>query len=160
MRNLKILGILLPLGASIAIAPLASALSITQKSDQTVNGGYVTTCVDVKGSHVADGTPVGPYACNNNFNEEWELFEGQLRGIGSTAGNYKCLTAQNSSSGSPVILDACAVNNSNQIWTIQNNGQIVSKNGRCLDSQGYVGAQGQLVVNMCRNKASQIWRLK
>jgi hypothetical protein len=137
----------------------ANAFAITQKSTEMVNGGYVTTCVDVKGRHIIDGTPVGPYPCNSYFNEQWDYSSGSLVGIGTTSGDRKCLTAQNPSISSPVVLSTCVANNSGQIWSIHSDGKIATSNGRCLDSKGYVGADGQLTAERCSNAVSQQWAI-
>ena len=146
-------------------------VTITQTSSQTVNGGIITVCADVGGGATADGTPVGPYPCNNQLNEQWIWSNGQIIGLGTYNGTSKCLTAAGGTPGALVALDTCKPGDLFQSWQAVSNafnggnpGYILNLgapgSSLCLDSLGRVGAGLQLVVNNCNNSAGQTWSLK
>ena len=148
-------------------------VTITQTSAQTVNGGTITVCADVGGAATANGTPVGPYPCNNQLNEQWMLSNGQFIGLGTANATSECLSVKGNSTepGALVELDTCKNGNSFQLWTVLGvssssgspSGVIISSgNGFCLDSRGQAGAGLQLAVNPCGDNlpAGQAWTLK
>ena len=173
-KSLSMLGVVLLPGLLIASAPEASALTITQQSNKTVGTppGVATACVDVGGASTANGTPIGPFPCNNQFNEQWIYQNGQFLGLGTVGGGgavNKCLSVHGNSTapGAGVELDTCA-GGGGQFWLISG---LASPNGNhstienlttgfCLDSRGEIGGHLQLVVEPCNGSAGQQWDLK
>jgi len=169
-------GGVLALGMLFVSAQQATAFTITQDSNQTVGNPPfpVTACADVQNYATADGTPVGPFPCNNQFNEQWIYQNGRFIGVGthsattaSTTLTQTCLSVQGNSTanGAAVELDTCAGGNNSQLWDVQGNGttsQVVNvASGKCLDSLGQIGGGLQLVINICNTEsASQHWLLK
>ncbi|RBP12249.1 ricin-type beta-trefoil lectin protein [Roseiarcus fermentans] len=166
----SIFGVTLPLVVVIAGTLKANALTITQLSDQNVKNGFaITACVDVGGASTANGTKVGPFPCNNQFNEQWIYLNGQFLGLGTCCGNgtfpgaSTCLSVHDNSinAGSLVELDACVIRNSTQLWEPRYDGSIINMGAnKCLDSQGQIGGGFQLVINTCNGSAGQKWNLK
>jgi hypothetical protein len=141
-----------------------NGVTITQTSNQNVQNGFpITACVDVNGGDTANGAPVGPFPCNNGFNERWTYAGGQFIGLGSFNGTKKCLSVHGNSTaaGAPVELDTCAQGSKGQLWKISQVSQIISSAGNnCLDSQGQIGGNLQLVVNPCNDTDGQFWDLR
>jgi hypothetical protein len=170
------LGVGLSLGMLLVTAPQATALTITQLSNQQVGHPPfgATACVDVQNYSTANATPVGPFPCNNQFNEQWIYENGRFIGVGTHAASIisptvieTCLSVHGSSttSGAGVELDACVSGNRSQLWDVRGNGtisQIVNvASGLCLDSQGQIGGGLQLIINTCNVDApGQNWLLK
>ena len=109
-------------GVQLVINPCSSAASQTWalngiqiQSDADAFSPFV--CANVKGSKTASGTPVLLYSCDDAPNELWTYANGELRGIGSENGTFKCLTASSLSDGALVELSTCN-GQSNQIWSI------------------------------------------
>jgi hypothetical protein len=162
--------------ALLVSASQARALTITQLSNQDVGKPPfpATACVDVQNYATANGTPVGPFPCNNQFNEQWIYENGRFIGVGthtatttSTVLIETCLSVHGNStaSGAGVELDACVSGNRSQLWDVQGNGtssEIVNvASGKCLDSQGEIGGGLQLIINTCNGQsAGQDWLLK
>jgi hypothetical protein len=171
-KSLSILGVGSVLGLVFANAPQATALTITQLSNQTVGNRpfTATACVDVGGASTADGTIVGPFPCNNQFNEQWIYANGQFLGLGTVgfgAGAVnKCLSVHNDSTaaGTGVELDTCIPGNTSQLWDLVGD-SLVSEiinvgSDKCLDSLGRIGGGLQLVIETCNGSAGQKWNLK
>ena len=165
-RPLSVLGVMLSLAMLITAVPLANALTITQLSNQNVKDGFpITACADVGGAATANRTPVGPFPCNNQLNEEWVFANGQFLGIGTANGISKCLSVHGNSTkpGAHVELDTCASSNTGQLWSVEVNGlkkgEVLGSSGLCLDSQGQIGGGLQLVINNCNGSAGQTWDL-
>jgi Ricin-type beta-trefoil lectin domain len=170
------LGIGLSLGMLLVTAPHATALTITQISNQNVGNPPfpATACVDVQNASTASATPVGPFPCNNQFNEQWIYENGRFIGIGthnatitSTTLVETCLSVHGNSttSGAGVELDTCISGNASQLWDVRGNGTtsviINVASGLCLDSRGQIGGGLQLIINVCNvNAAGQHWLLK
>lgn len=174
-KSLSMLGVVLLLGFPIVAASQATALTITQLSNQSVGHPAfpATACVDVGGALTANGTPVGPFPCNNQFNEQWIYSNGWFLGIGTTGFGTgavnKCLSVRRNSTlaGARVELDTCISGNRSQLWEAVINttsGHSVILNigsAKCLDSQGQIGGGLQLVINLCNASAvGQVWDLK
>ena len=175
-KSLSMLGVVLLPGLLLASAPQASALTITQLSNQDVGKPFpfpATACVDVDGANTANGTIIGPFPCNNQFNEQWIYQDGQFLGLGTVgfgAGAVnKCLSVHGNSTapGAGVELDTCT-GGGGQFWLISG---LASPNGNhstienlttgfCLDSRGEIGGHLQLVVEPCNGSAGQQWDLK
>ena len=173
-KSLSMLGVVLLPGLLIASAPEASALTITQQSNKTVGTppGVATACVDVGGASTANGTPIGPFPCNNQFNEQWIYQHGQFLGLGTVGGPVavnKCLSvrANSTAPGAPVELDTCT-GGGGQFWLLRGlagptgNFSIIENltTGFCLDSKGEIGGGLQLEVEPCNGSAGQQWDLK
>jgi hypothetical protein len=161
---------------ALVSATPAGALTITQLSNKDVGNPPfpATACVDVQNFATANGTPVGPFPCNNQFNEQWIYENGRFIGVGthtatttSTVLTETCLSVHGNStaSGAGVELDTCVSGNQSQLWDVQGNGatsQIVNvASGKCLDSLGEIGGGLQLIINTCNGEsAGQHWLLK
>jgi hypothetical protein len=169
------IGVGLSLGILLVTAPQATALTITQLSNQSVGNPPfpATACVDVQNASTATATPVGPFPCNNQFNEQWIYENGRFIGIGthnatitSTTLIETCLSVHGNTtaSGAGVELDTCRRGNESQLWDVRGNGtssQIVNvASGLCLDSRGEIGGGLQLIINICNGSAGQNWLLK
>jgi hypothetical protein len=169
------IGVGLSLGILLVTAPQATALTITQLSNQSVGNPPfpATACVDVQNASTATATPVGPFPCNNQFNEQWIYENGRFIGIGthnatitSTTLIETCLSVHGNTtaSGAGVELDTCRSGNESQLWDVRGNGtssQIVNvASGLCLDSRGEIGGGLQLIINICNGSAGQNWLLK
>ena len=169
--SLSMLGVVLLHGLLIASAPKASAFTITQLSNKTVGTppGAVTACVDVAGASTANGAKIGPFPCNNQFNEQWIYEGGQFVGLGTVGFDggavNKCLSVHGNSTlpGAGVELDTCT-GGRGQLWFIQgsNNFAIIANSftSFCLDSLGKIGSGLQLVVEPCDGSVGQNWVLK
>jgi len=176
-KALSMLGVVLLPALLIASAPQATALTITQLSNQGVGHPFpfpATACVDVGGANTADGTIIGPFPCNNQFNEQWIYKNGQFRGLGTdgccTTAVNKCLSVHGNSKapGAGIELDTCMSGNGSQLWFVEgsvgpvgNLSEIVNvASGFCLDSRGEIGGHLQLVIEPCNGSAGQQWDLK
>ena len=176
-QRLTILGAVLLPALLIASAPQATALTITQLSNQNVGHPFpfpATACADVDGANTADGTIIGPFPCNNGFNEQWIYKNGQFRGLGTdgccTTAVNKCLSVHGNSKapGAGIELDTCISGNGSQLWFVEgsvgpvgNLSEIVNvASGFCLDSRGEIGGHLQLVIEPCNGSAGQQWDLK
>lgn len=171
-KSLSMLGVVLLPSLLIASAPQASAFTITQLSSLSVGSppGPATACVDVAGASTANGTPIGPFPCNNQFNEQWIYQNGQFLGLGTvgfgSSGVNKCLSVHGSSivPGAGVELDTCVSGNGFQLWFVEGSGPLSDlvnlATGFCLDSRGEIGAGLQLAVEPCNKSAGQQWDLK
>jgi Ricin-type beta-trefoil lectin domain-like len=174
-KSLSMLGLVLLPGFLVAGAPQASAFTITQLSNQSVGSppGPATACVDVAGASTANGTLIGPFPCNNQFNEQWIYQNGQFLGLGTVgfgaAAVNKCLSVHGNSTvpGAGVELDTCA-GGGGQLWLVEGVVSLAGNHstienlatGFCLDSKGAIGAGLQLVVEPCNGSAGQQWDLK
>ena len=176
-KSFAMLGVVLLPALLIASAPQATALTITQFSNQNVGHPSpfpAAACVDVDGANTADGTIIGPFPCNNGFQEQWIYHNGQLLGLGTdgcckTAVN-KCLSVHGNSKvpGAGIELDTCVSGNGSQLWFVEgsvgpggNLSEIVNvASGFCLDSRGEIGGHLQLVIEPCNGSAGQQWDLK
>jgi hypothetical protein len=171
-KSLSMLGVVLLLGIPIAAVPQASAFTITQLSNQNVGHPAfpATACVDVGGAGTADGTVIGPFPCNNQFNEQWIYANGQFLGLGTVGFGggavNKCLSVHNDSgaNGTGVELDTCIKGNTSQLWDLIGDSLVseivnVAAN-KCLDSLGKIGGGLQLVIETCNGSAGQKWQLK
>jgi ricin-type beta-trefoil lectin protein len=171
-KNFSMLGVALVLGLLFANAPQATALTITRLSNQNVGHPAfpATACVDVGGAFTADGTIVGPFPCNNQFNEQWIYANGQFLGLGTvgfgSAAVNKCLSVHNDSTvaGAGVELDTCLTANTSQLWDLIGNSRVSEiinvASDKCLDSLGRIGGGLQLVIEPCNGSAGQKWLLK
>lgn len=167
-KSLPMLGVVLVLGLLIASAPRATALTITQTSNQNVGHPAfpANACVDVGGANTANGTIIGPFPCNNQLNEQWDYQNGEFLGIGTHDSVGKCLSVHGNStaSGAGIELDTCSATNTSQQWVISGNGtssQIQNvRSGKCIDSLGQIGGGLQLVIEPCNSSAGQQWELK
>jgi hypothetical protein len=174
-KSLSVLRVVLLPGLLFASAPQASAFTITQLSSQSVGSppAPTTACVDVAGASTASGTIIGPFPCNNQFNEQWIYQNGQFLGLGTVgfgaSAVNKCLSVHGNSTvpGAGVELDTCT-GSGGQFWLIQglaspagNHSTIENlTTGFCLDSRNEIGAGLQLVVEPCNGSAGQQWDLK
>ena len=171
-KSLSTLGLVLLLGLPMATASPAAAFTITQLSNQKVgNPAFpATACVDVGGAGTADGTIVGPFPCNNQFNEQWIYANGQFLGLGTVGFGKgavnKCLSVHNDSTlpGTGVELDTCLTGNTSQTWDLVGSSTVSEiinvAADKCLDSQGKIGGGLQLVIEPCNGSAGQKWLLK
>ena len=163
-------------GVQLVINPCSSSASQTWALNgvqiQSADSFFYSTfmCANVKGSNTADGTPVINYSCDDAPNELWSYVNGELRGIGSENGTFKCLTASSFNDGAVVELSTCN-GKSTQLWGIFNDGAVQyttvfsGSNFYCLDNLD--GPSGtQLVVSLigCVNTSypvySQAWNLR
>ncbi len=171
-KSLSMLAGVSALGLLFANVPQATALTITQLSNQNVgNPAFpATACVDVGGDSTADGAIIGPFPCNNQFNEQWIYANGQFLGLGTVgfgAGAVnKCLSVHNDSgaNGTGVELGTCITGHTSQLWDLVGD-SIVSEiinvaSDKCLDILGRIGGGLQLVIETCNGSAGQKWNLK
>jgi|HubBroStandDraft_4_1064222.scaffolds.fasta_scaffold33320_4 alpha-glucosidase len=125
-------------------------------------------CAAVEGSKTANGTPVISYSCSGGFNDEWNMSEGQIQGIGTVSGTSKCLTATGTTTGSLVELSKCIGGSSTQEWWLVSGASddcpsctliFAARTGLCLDSSGgpSTGGGTQLIIDDCTASASQNW---
>jgi hypothetical protein len=140
---------------------------ILRRTEFQLNTGAPHLCAVVEGSKTASGTPVIAYSCSGGFNDEWNLSDGQIRGIGTANGTSTCLTAAGTSSGSLVELSTCSSSSSStQQWWITSGASLdcptcaliyLAKTGNCLDSSGgpSTGGGTQLVITDCTATASE-----
>jgi hypothetical protein len=122
--------------------------------EQTIPNTDQSACVDVRGSAIADHTPVDAFLCGLGGNERWTYVDGQLQGV-SSKGNTTCLGA---TAANRVELQTCN-SGAAQSWSIGTGGVINSRALLCLDSRGKYGTT-QLVLNRCKITPSQTWVLR
>lgn len=131
------------LGFLLAAAPQANAMTISQGSGDTVNGAYVTGCVDIKGASTASGAAVDWFPCNGNANEQWYYSNGELIGLGDN-----CLTI---SSGN-AVMEPCS-GSSKQVWTLHESvsspGATIEQGGKCLAGIDLASSGDQLILATC-----------
>jgi hypothetical protein len=167
-------------GAQLVMDTCANAASqawvlrnilIEQPMPKTID----TACVDVRGSAIAEHTPVDAHACSLGANERWTLVGGRLRGIGTTKGVATCL---GEAGGGAVELQACldptAKRYFYQLWSLawttigigantrRPGGLLNIGSAACLDSKGdYVNFQlHDTACTATTPSASQTWVLK
>jgi len=121
-----------------------------------ISNGNTNQCMNVvnHGYPVA-GTPLRAKPCDPWQNQQWELVNGQLTGVGGF-----CVDTQDGASadGTPVLYVPCNGRPS-QHWTIANN-QIVGIDGKCIDVGSYDQAEfPPLVIATCSSSLSQVWLL-
>jgi Ricin-type beta-trefoil lectin domain len=122
-------------GLVIMLCGLAMFAASDAHSAMIVGGsGY--RCMDVKGSSATNGTPIQSYDCHGGFNQQWNIINGDIRGIGTLefAGVTKCLDVAGFSTadGAVVQLWDCT-GGSNQKWTFRSGRIVGTASGKCLD---------------------------
>jgi hypothetical protein len=136
-----------------------------------VNANAPYVCASVEGGNTAKGTPVIAYSCDDGPASVWSYVEGQFYGIGTENGTSKCLTGNGTAIGSLVDLSTCT-GAENQQWILEytDSSPELNPNSQiwgvasmlCIDSSGGPSSGGgtQLVLNTCKDVASQSWNLR
>jgi ricin-type beta-trefoil lectin protein len=119
-----------------------------------ISSGATNQCMNVEnhGSPVP-GTPVHVKECDPWRNQQWDLDNGNIVGIGGF-----CLDVQGSAAteGAPILYVPCDGRPS-QNWNVFN-GAIVGIGGKCVGVQGGVPYdQAPLVLATCNNGPTQQW---
>lgn len=119
--------------------------------------GYDGLCVDVRGSRLADFTPVQVYTCNGTSAQSWTVASNNtLEALG------KCLDVDASGTADGTTVDLYTCNGTGaQVWQRQSNGSLRNPNsGKCLDDTGWSTTPGtQLQIWDCTGGANQQWTL-
>jgi hypothetical protein len=114
------------------------------------------TCVDVRSSGTADGTPVQLYGCNGTGAQAWtHATDGTLRALG------KCLQPAGGSTanGAKLQLSNCTGSTA-QRWTrtAATSAWVGTASGRCIDRPSSTTTSGtQLQVWDCNGTGAQRW---
>jgi Ricin-type beta-trefoil lectin domain len=160
----RTLRFLLPLLVA-AIGHSAQSAMITGGTDIHLNNGY--QCVEVAGGFTKAGTEIRSWDCWGGFNQQWNIFHGQIFGIGSEVNgqgvppkNVTCMDITRSSVGSKVVLNPCTGSASQQ-WEISA-GQIISTStGLCLDlTTGFSKSGVPLTVQTCSSSLTQQFAIR
>lgn len=156
MKKGQLYALLTILGSAFINVPNVSAAMIT---------AYEIKCIDVFEGRTANGTATQIWDCHGGFNQQWNIVEGQIKGIGTSeyAGVNKCLDVWNAgtANGTPVIMWDCHGGN-NQKWRIDNLGRIVGvQSGKCLDVTGASTSNGALLqIWTCNTGSNQRWKVR
>ena len=161
----KFLGPLLGLSCALVLALHGAPAKAAVFSTGQPSGYYGTsTCMDVNGGSLANGTAVQAYSCTAAMDQQFE-FAGSYSGTQGTTiylvGGQRCLDVKNAGTQPGTKVDSFTCNGTAAQRWYYYNGQVINLNGNnlCLDSGS--GANGtQLVINTCNGTESQQWQIK
>jgi hypothetical protein len=132
---------------------------------ETFVARHSAKCADISSSSTADGIALTQYACNNGFNQQWQLQDagnGYYRLIARHSG--KCLDVTGSStSDSAVVAQRTCDGGANQQWQLQDAGggyhRIVAQHsGKCLDVTSASTSDGATIKQYtCNGGTNQQW---
>jgi hypothetical protein len=146
MNKIKFTGLLFTICLSWGVSGHAAQLVGTTSGE----------CIDVPHQDTADGTPMSLFHCHGSPNQQWNISDGRVMGIGGS-----CLDVQGSAAvdGAQIIIVACNGRPS-QNWSFAN-GQIVGIGGKCIDTSGGGSMDHTPVVLMeCSSAPSQQWSVQ
>ena len=140
----------------------ASAKAGFPETSMVQGAGQITgiggKCVDVAGSHTANGTAVQLYRCNGTGAQSWTVGKaGTLRALG------KCMdvTGSGTTNGTKVQLYSCNGTGA-QVWQPQGAGTLRNPHsGKCLDATGgNFTDRTRFIIYTCTGTSNQLWKLK
>jgi len=152
-------------GSGLDLAPCAAAPTLpgaawVAEADGSirVDNGATTLCLDAYNCNVADGTPVGLYACHPNGtaecgykNQQWRQGDGTI----TNANSQTCLTVN----GSSTELRHCVGGDPTQALTLSGGLLKVGTTGQCLFPQQVAGPAditSQIFARSLQNGATAV----
>jgi hypothetical protein len=136
---------------------LSMLVSLTScVTSRQISSGNTNMCMNVENhGYPVAGTPLRVKPCDPWKNQQWNLNNGQITGVGGF-----CVDVQGSAAndGAQVIYVPCNGGPS-QHWTVAN-GAIVGIGGKCIDIGAAAPANWTpLVIATCTGSPGQFWEL-
>lgn len=122
--------------------------------------GAGSLCLDIVGGSTGNGSWVGAYPCNNQWNQVWQR---QPDNTLKNPQSGRCLDISGAATnnGAWIHLWDCVPGAPNEVWMRQPDGSLRNPaSGRCLDITGYATAAGSggLQLYDCTGMYNQVWQ--